>query len=458
MKFSPYPSYKSSGVAWLGDVPEKWVVKASRYGYEIQLGKMLQPVPSTPGDVEVPYLKSQHVLWESVRTDELPTMWASKSDLMKYGINTGDLLVCEGGDVGRAGFVDAIPTDTIIQNALHRVRPKKENSLRLLMYLLEQAATIGWFDILCNRATIAHFTGEKFGALRLPLPPLPEQQAIADFLDRKTGLIDELVGKRRALIKLLREKRSALISRTVTRGLPPEAAREYGLEPHTRFKDSGVEWLGEVPEGWEVCQLRRMVNAVKTGRTPRDVDEHHFEEDGFNWFTPSDFSEQKYLGRSIRALSLEGKAAVHLFPPMTVMLVGIGATIGKVALSRGESSCNQQINGIMCGEKLNENFTTYYLKTMREFIFECGKFTTMPIINQDEVKNLIICVPPLPEQQAITAYLNRETGRIDQMIEKVGVAIERLQEYRTALITAAVTGKIDVRGEGTADNPSEEVA
>ena len=136
---------------------------------------------------------------------------------------------------------------------------------------------------------------------------------------------------------------------------------------------------------------------------------------------------------------------MRVFPPMTVMLVGIGATIGKVGLSTDESSCNQQINGIICGNRLDSLFSTYYMKTMRDFIVKCGKYTTLPIINQDETKNLIFTLPPLTEQQAIAAFIDRETAKIDNLISKVETAIEKLKEYRTALISAAVTGKIDVR-------------
>lgn len=128
------------------------------------------------------------------------------------------------------------------------------------------------------------------------------------------------------------------------------------------------------------------------------------------------------------------------------MLVGIGATIGKVGLALGESSCNQQINAIGCGTKLDPVFATYYLNILRDFIVKCGKFTTLPLINQDETKNLAFAVPPLSEQSAIAAYLDRETVKIDRLMTQVDEAIYRLTEYRQALITSAVTGKIDVRG------------
>ena len=118
----------------------------------------------------------------------------------------------------------------------------------MLIYLLKHAASQGWFEILCNRATIAHFTSEKFGDLPIPTPPLSEQRAIAAFLDRETAKIDALVAKKERLIELLQEKRTALISDAVTKGLDPDVP----------LKDSGVEWLGEIPAHWEVKRLKRL--------------------------------------------------------------------------------------------------------------------------------------------------------------------------------------------------------
>ena len=255
-KRASYPAYKYSGVEWLGDVPAHWELKAVRQGFGIQLGKMLQPYSRSPQDSEVPYFKAQHVQWETVSTEDLPSMWSSPSEEAQYEISTGDLLVCEGGEVGRAGIVQNPPPKAIIQNALHRVRPVGANDTRFLMYVLEHASSQSYIDILCNRSTIAHFTAEKFGNLKIPFPPPLEQCAIAAFLDRETEKIDTLVAKKRTLIERLKEERTALITHTVTRGLPPEAARAAGLEPHPKLKFSGVEWLGEVPEHWEVISLK----------------------------------------------------------------------------------------------------------------------------------------------------------------------------------------------------------
>ena len=216
------------------------------------------------------------------------------------------------------------------------------------------------------------------------------------------------------------------------------------LKPYPNYKPSGVEWLGDVPEGWEVASLRRLAD-VKTGGTPTEVSDDYFESGGFNWFTPGDFSEAQYLGNSDRQLSALGKANVRIFPEMTVMLVSIGATIGKVAISDRESSCNQQINAIVCNHKWHYSFAAYYLRIVKDFIVKCGKFTTMPIINQDETKNLLVALPRIEEQSAIAAFLDRETGRIDALVEKKQRFMALLKEKRQALITDAVTGKFDVR-------------
>jgi type I restriction enzyme S subunit len=212
----PYPAYKPSGVEWLGDVPEHWGVSAVRQQYEIKLGKMLQNRLENPEDVEVLYLKAQHVQWFSVRTSSLPKMWASPRDLIQFGIKSGDLLVCEGGEGGRAGIIGHVPTDLIIQNALHRVRPFANSSNEYLQYIMRAISATGWFDAINNKATIAHFTREKFGALKIPSPPLLEQTAIAHFLDQMTADIASTIDSTTREITLLREYRTRLIADVVT--------------------------------------------------------------------------------------------------------------------------------------------------------------------------------------------------------------------------------------------------
>lgn len=212
----PDVKMKPSGIEWLGEIPEHWEAIPVKRQFDIQLGKMLQNNPESTADISASYIKALHVQWGKVDTSDLPEMWASPEDIKQFGVRSGDLLVCEGGEAGRAGIVDTASNPCIIQNALHRVRGKG-GDVRYLQYVLHAVGSRGWFDVLCNKATIAHFTREKLAELRMPLPPsLDEQCAIAAFLDRETARIDALIKKVEESIAKLREYRIALISAAVT--------------------------------------------------------------------------------------------------------------------------------------------------------------------------------------------------------------------------------------------------
>lgn len=214
---NPNVEMKDTGIEWLGKIPKHWDVHPVKYHFDVQLGKMLQNVELNPSDHLVPYLKAMHVLWGMVNVDELPEMWADQNELVQYGIIDGDLLVCEGGEVGRAGIVHNPPKHCIIQNALHRVRAKNEESIiSYLFYVIYTINSEEWLSILCNKATISHFTRDKFVDLMIPIPPRQEQEEIVNVLDRKTIQIDIQIGQEKKSIELLQEYRTALISEVVT--------------------------------------------------------------------------------------------------------------------------------------------------------------------------------------------------------------------------------------------------
>ena len=213
----PNAPLKDSGVEWLGDVPEHWESTAAKRHYEVQLGKMLQPSPNSPNDVEVPYLKAQHVHWNHIRIENAPTMWASHKEVEQFSIRQGDLLIVEGGaGATNSGILEKIPDGYIIQNALHRVRPKRQARNDFLLYMMMTVAASGWFEAINNKATIPHFTKEKLDGLPIPCPPLEEQAAIVRHLDKATSDIDTAIDKAQRQIDLLREYRTRLIADVVT--------------------------------------------------------------------------------------------------------------------------------------------------------------------------------------------------------------------------------------------------
>lgn len=208
---------KDTGIPWLGEVPAHWELAPLRRFYDIQLGKMLQPEAKTTEDTLVTYLKAQHVQWEHVRLLDLPKMWASPQEIASFQVENGDLLVCEGGEVGRAGLLKDLEQPAIIQNAVHRVRARDlRGSNEFLLYLLMAVAHKGWLKAITNKATIAHFTQEKFGALMIAMPPQEELQQITDHIGSENERILTITLKVQQEILLLQEYRARLIADVVT--------------------------------------------------------------------------------------------------------------------------------------------------------------------------------------------------------------------------------------------------
>jgi len=270
-------------------------------------------------------------------------------------------------------------------------------------------------------------------------PPLPEQHAIAAFLDRETSRIDALIMKKERQIELLHEKRSALISHAVTKG----------LDPNAKMKDSGIEWLGKVPEWWGVIQIHHLCS-VKRGASPRPIDDSvYFDDDGeYAWVRISDVTaSNKYLMTTEQRLSEYGKQFSVPLEPHELFL-SMAGTVGKPIITMIKCCIH---DGFVYFKNIKQNRDfLFYLLSCDSLYGGLGKWGTQLNLNTDTIGQIKIPVPPLPEQHAIAAFLDRETARIDHIIEKINGSIEKLNEYRSALISAAVTGKIDLRHEASA--------
>lgn len=214
---NPNAPMKDSGVEWLGEVPAHWEVAAVNYRYEVLLGKMLDEKRIT-GRHLAPYLRNVDVQWDCINTEDLPQMDFSGDDIVRYGLTAGDLLVCEGGDVGRSAIWTGKLEECYYQKALHRLRPRQpaRDASRFQFYVLNMAAKLGIFTGGEGKATIAHLTAEALRRYRFAYPPQDEQTRIVQFLDEKTAKLDTLIAEARTAITLLQERRTALISAAVT--------------------------------------------------------------------------------------------------------------------------------------------------------------------------------------------------------------------------------------------------
>jgi restriction endonuclease S subunit len=211
----PDAPMKDSGIEWLGEVPEGWEIAPLYARYEVQLGKMLD-TKRIRGNNLAPYLRNVDVQWDHINTMDLPEMDFSEENRKKYRLRKGDILVCEGGEVGRAAIWKEELDECFYQKALHRLRPYRDEFPRFIFYVLRTAAHLGVFQAVGNPNTIFHLTAEKLRTHRFPFPPLDEQRAIAAYLDRKTSEIDGLIEREERLIERLAELRAALISEAVT--------------------------------------------------------------------------------------------------------------------------------------------------------------------------------------------------------------------------------------------------
>ena len=425
MRWRRYPEYKDSGVEWLGSIPRSWSTVLVKHHWDIQLGKMLQNHPQSQRDRLVPYLKALHVLWGRVETEDLHEMFASPADIQQYGIQTGDLLVCEGGEVGRAGIVALAPAPCIVQNALHRVRSREASDVQFLQYVLSVASCSGWFDVLFSKATIAHFTREKFAALRVPFPPsVDDQRMIATFLDRETERIDTLIAKKERQIELLQEKRAALISHAVTKG----------LDPSVPMKDSGVEWLGEIPAHWEKSKLRFVFESLDNERIPLSGEIRAAMAKNYPYYGASgiiDYVEDYIFDESLILVAEDGANLLSRSTPLAFI------ARGKYWVNNHAHILRPKIGPLAYWEGVLQTFDYTPLITG----------AAQPKLTKENLGGVWLPLPQYAEQCVIADYLEQEAGCIDTLIREVQDSANTLQEYRTALISAAVTGKIDVREE-----------
>ena len=439
-RFRPYAEYKDSGIEWLGKVPAHWDIAPVYARCEVALGKMLDAKRVT-GESSGKYLRNIDVQWDAVNTESLPEMDFPRSERARYRLRRGDLLVCEGGEVGRTAIWGGELDECFYQKAIHRVRPGSDREIpRFLYFLMHAMAKRGVFTAGGNPNTIDHLTAVQLRHYRAPFPAANEQRAIADLLDRETAKIDALVARKERLIELLQEKRTALITRAVTRG----------LDPNVPMKDSGVEWLGEIPAHWEVKRLwhltpaerKIMYGIVLPGPS---VD------DGVPIVKGGDVAASRLKLPALSKTTFEIESRY-----IRSRLVGgdlvyaIRGSIGEVEMVPDElegANLTQDAARIAYTQTTHGHWLMYGLRSKVVFSqLEAGALgATIKGINIRDLKRALLPVPPRCEQERIASSLDTQTAHFNALSAKVQEAIDHLNEFRTALISAAVTGKIDVR-------------
>lgn len=428
-------------------LPPGWTTQPIKRLYDVELGKMLQNEPSTSNDIRRPYLRAANVTVRGIDVGDVREMWFSPADWERTRLRRGDLLISEGGDVGRPAIWSEELTECGIQNALNRARPVGHLSNGFLMYVLNSLRANGAIEVVCNKATIPHFTADKVGSTIIPVPPSGTQDRIVAYLDSETARIDTLIDRKQRFIDLLLEKRTALITNAVTKG----------LDPNAQMKDSEVDWIGSIPATWYASQLGQLLTRITYGFTnPMPV-----ADDGPCMLTANDIGDGRVLYETARRTTkaaFDSALTDKSRPRPGDILLTKDGSLGRTAIADDTPACINQSVAILRVDpvKASNEFVRMALSAHNyqdRMILEAGG-TAIKHIYITRLAKMPIALPPLGEQDEIVAATREETRKIDVLVERTETSIDLLREYRTALISAAVTGQIAIPGS----EATEEVA
>ena len=445
-KRAAYPAYKPSGMNWVGDIPEHWEIHRLKHIASVQFSSVDKH--TLEGEDPVRLCNYVDVYYNDFIAAGIEFMSASatQSEIARFQLCRGDVLVTKDSeswdDIAVPSYVAEKLDGVLCGYHLAHIRPHPRKLLGEYLFRAFRSRGINdQFRVAANGIT-------RFGLGKywldnglFPVPSLDEQHSIASFLDRETSQIDELISKKQRQIELLQEKRSALISHVVTKG----------LDPDVKMKDSGVEWLGEIPEHWGVIRFKFLLDEpLQYGANESaEYDEAAWP----RYVRITDINENGNLREETFKSLPEDIARPYLLRDGDLLLARSGATVGKTFLylkSWGRAAyAGYLIRARVEHEYMLPAFCSYFCRSSNYWDWLKSSFiqATIQNVSAERYANMVVPRPPIDEQQAIMAFLDRETSRIDELIEKVNKSIELLREYRTALISAAVTGKIDVREE-----------
>ena len=446
MNIAPYPTYQPSGVEWLGNIPKDWSVKRLKWSVDGCFNGVWGDEPDGIDDVVCLRVADFNRDNYTISTEALTLRAIEAKQLESRKLKRGDLLIEKSGGgekqlVGCVVYFDH-EFDAVCSNFVARMPVAEGHLPRYWAYV-----HAGLYAGKLNYPAIKQTTGIQNldAALYLDTlaayPPLAEQQQIAAFLDWKTSQIDALIAKKQALLQKLKEKRLAVITQAVTKGLNPDAP----------MRDSGIAWLGKVPAHWGVKRLK-FVAHVGNGSTPNREDSAYWDGGTYPWLNSSVVNQEQVTNADqfVTPLALSECHLPRISPPAVLVgITGQGKTRGMATTLLFEATINQHLAYVKPDEAkasvgfLRRVFDMAYAHLRIES--ENGG-STKGAITCEQIAELPIPVPPLDEQVVISERKNMALAKLARMSDNAKSAITRLTEYRSALITAATTGKIDVRG------------
>ncbi|WP_305156649.1 restriction endonuclease subunit S [uncultured Muribaculum sp.] len=419
-----YPEYKASGIDWIGEIPRHWIIIRLGLLFDAKAGGDAKPeMYSEVKDEKHPFPVYTNSMVES-------QIYAYTSQAL---FKAGSITVTGRGDIGHA-FLRKEDFDAIIRLVV--LSPKKDLHCEYYRYFID--TVIPFFT---DSAAVGQLSASQITKYFLVLPPIPEQKEIAGYLDEVCGQIDALVTEKQAQVDELRAYRTSLITETVTRGLNPDAL----------LRPSGFDWMGEIPQHWVDSKLKYLTSKIGSGVTPRGGSEVYVNEGVLFLRSQNIYDEGLYL-EDPQYISLDIDASMEGTRVLTgdILLNITGASIGRCCIYNLTDPAN--VNQHVCIIRtVKERLLPHFLKLLFNSrigqtqinLYQTG--ANREGLNFEQLKNFYIPLPPLPEQKEIAEFLDAKTAKIDEAIGELEAQLKNLAEYKQAVITEAVTGKVDVR-------------
>ncbi len=429
-----YKKYKYSGVEWIGEIPEHWKTLRLRFVCELRNG--YTPSKANPdfwSEGTIPWYRMEDIRESGRRLNEAK-QYITESAIKGGGLfEAGSFIMATTATIGEHAvlIVDSLANQQFTNLKIRKSLSHSDFNAFFFQYLF---VVDDYCKTTTKTATFPAVNMEDLKNFIVCIPPLDEQKIILTYLDKKCADIDKVIATQQRRIELLQELKQSTITHAVTRG----------LNPNVKMKDSGVEWIGEVPEHWNTLRLR-FVCELRNGYTPSKANPDFWSEGTIPWYRMEDIRESgRRLNEAKQYITESAIKGGGLFEAGS-FIMATTATIGEHAVLIVDSLANQQFTNLKIRKSLSHSdfnaFFFQYLFVVDDYCKTTTKTATFPAVNMEDLKNFIVCIPPLDEQKIILTYLDKRCAELDNSISKAQKEIDLLQEYKQALITEVVTGK-----------------
>lgn len=418
-----YDNYKETGIDWIGEIPTHWEVNRMRYIINYEKGKNPKELAFEEEEGMLPYLSMDYL--------------RANFDFTQYSYPSDNSVICKENDIvllwdgANAGeFLKA--KNGLLCSTCALISPK--NVDKQYFWFLSKSLQ-DYLKDMTNGMGVPHVDSEELKNLDVIIPPVSEQKAIVDYLDKKCASIEGIIATQERRIALLNELKQSIITEAVTNGINPEVP----------LRDTGIDWIGQIPEHWEVMKVAHVFNFIGSGTTPSTDMKEYYDENGFNWLQTGDLNDSyiEETSKHVTSYAID-KCNLKTYPIGSLVIAMYGATVGKLGLLKIPTTVNQACCVLPFSSLVNPKFSFYSFLAAKQYLISLSVGGGQPNISQDTIMRHKLPVPSIEEQQQIVEFIDKKCVNIDSALDKAKREIELLREYKQSVITEAVTGKIKV--------------